>query len=237
MNFNLGEDNMKKMCFTLLVVLIAVGIDITGAKGSSNGGGDTPVTTTIQGAGTDNALQIQSDGRGKYTSYSKRGDTVTSVIQSTTKARGDWLLDLTSSSLRRTTLDLTQPTSANNPAPPFMGAVIASRQISKCSSSNAVSFGNMLPGTSLQCPFTAEFTLTDGTSWRLVMNPANYPDTNWASVTCLTPVGQSTCKSWQITPSQPQNVAKLLQLSGQFGTPIADYGDYYISFQIDITNP
>jgi len=190
------------------------------------------VTTTIQNS---TSLQMESDGLGPYTSFSRHGDSVTSELQPI----GDWDLDLTSSKTRTTVLSLTQPVSTSNPPPPFTVEQIASRQISKCSQNNSVTFTTLLPGRSVSCPLSTEFTLADGTSWRFIMNHNNYPDTNWVTVTCTTPVGNSKCTSWSITPAQTgvPNVGKLLKLNGQFGTAIADYGDYNVSFVFEITDP
>jgi len=202
-----------------------------------------PVTSTIQGAGpfSTPTYRIQSDLLGPY----QNGvDSVVSLLQ----CGGDWLLT-TAGSTRTTLIDLRDPVPNSGATPPFAYQYIGTRIIAKAHETTTGSILGMhgLNSTILS-PLSAAFDYSGG-SYGLRMNPLNWPQTNYAVVTCtgvVDPTNPSTsqCNQWTITPSVTQpdgelkNIAhleRLVTVKGQ--TTSENRGDYYISFSIAITNP
>ena len=80
-------------------------------------------------------------------------------------------------------------------------------------------------------------------------DPNGAPETQWATVTCLTPAsGSAPCTEWKLTPSgthtapggslEYRNVARLIKyVTTRNTTTNANQGDFYFSFAIRLTNP
>ena len=212
---------------------------------------DTPVTSIIDGNGADTlpTLRVQSDLLGAYQNISTRNSSLQSILQA---ALRDWELDMlnyNSSPQRTVLIDLQDPIPGSGPnggAPinPFVNgyAYVRARFISKCSQ-NGYPFDSMQPNISYSCPLAVAFDDPNGVRYRLALNPTNFIETNWVQVTCLATDANSKCKQWKIEPSAVQingevkNVVKLLKVATKPNQSDQDYGDFYMSFTIHLTNP
>lgn len=211
---------------------------------------DVPVTSTIEGLGVNTlpTLRVQSDQLGAYKHTVSGKVTLESIIQPI----GDWELDMlnfTSSPQRKVLIDLRDPVLASGPnggAPinPFGATgyqVVRARFISKCSQ-NGINFLTMQTGTPYFCPLALAFDDSGGARYRLTANPTNCSETNWLQVTCLA-TANGKCTQWRIEPSVVQidgerkNVTKLLKVATSAREGDQDYGDFYLSFTIHLTNP
>jgi len=220
---------------------------------AARAGGDTPVTTTVIDADTAIAptLQIRSDALGIY----RNSSTLTSQIQSI----GAWVLDSQAprNATRTLFLDFGQPVAGSQPngqdpiAVP--SALYKVHAISKCNL-----YGNSLwalaPGASMACPLHVAFSYA-GSTYAVQMNPFaagdpdGAPETQWATVTCLTPAsGAGPCTAWRLTPSNTftapdgslkyRNVGRLIKyVTTKTTTTNVNQGDFYFSFEILVTNP
>ncbi|MFS8085760.1 MAG: hypothetical protein ACMG6H_09035 [Acidobacteriota bacterium] len=228
----------------LLLVLFATGLMLnTGAKGKPPS--DTPVTTTIDGLGVDTlpTLRIQSDQLGAY----RNSSSLQSLLQATL---GDWVLDMlnyTSSPQRKVLIDLRDPIPGSGPnggAPiaPFAYQMVRARFITKCSEFGS-DMRNIAGGATIYCPLAVAFDDPTGVRYRLAMNSNNFPEVNLVQVTCVTTNASAKCNQWKVEPSVTQlngerkNVAKLLKVATKPRETDQDYGDFYLSFTIHMTNP
>ncbi len=214
---------------------------------------DTPVTTTVLDADTAIAptLQVRSDGLGVY----RNSSNLVSIIQG---AAGAWVLDSQNphNGTRMLFLDFAQPVPGSGPnggdpiaVPSGLYKVHA---ISKCNV-----YGNSMwtlaPAASMACPLHIAFT-SGASKYAVQMNPnpagdpEGAPETQWATVTCLTPAGAAACASWQFTPSgtytapdgsvKYRNVARLIKyVTTKNTTTNVNQGDFYFSFDIRVSNP
>lgn len=216
------------------------------SKGGNGGGGGgtsaTPVTSNIADDAPDVAasLQLRSDGLGAYANSSS----LTSEIQSI----GDWVLDALNprGATRQVYLDFSQPipgTGPNGGDPVALpSGLYQFRAISRCSQ-DGNSYLTLAPGTSVSCPLHVRFNY-NGDSYAVEMNPNNAPETDNASVSCVSPsTGSGACTGWVISPSGTftggsRNEAQLIHYVKAKGkTQNVDEGDFYFSFQISVTNP
>lgn len=210
------------------------------------------VTTTIAGSGalTDPTVfnhRIQSDLLGPY------HDGVGSVA-SQLQTGGDYEVNALASTSRSMLVDLRDPVPNSNPGPPFSLAQVPAKVETKSYilyGSGKVSGMKGLNST-LITPLLVRFDV-NGSIYRLWMNSTNYPETNYALVTCtgvVDPNNPSTsqCNQWRIEPSvtqpdgQKKNITKLVRIpNGKNGKPDFSieeaHGDFYMSFSINITNP
>ena len=220
----------------------------------SRGNTDTQVSTSVADTDPDVApsLQIRSDGLGEYRS----SNTLTSVIQPI----GAWVLDLQNArNVTRTLyLDFGQPIAGSGPGGVDPIAVPSTPYkvyvILMCNA-----YGNSLwalaPGATMACPLHIAFSV-GGVNYALQMNPNptgadpnGAPETQWATVTCLTPAsGPAPCTEWKLTPSRTdiagdgsleyRNVARLIKyVTTKNTTTNVNQGDFYFSFAIRLTNP
>lgn len=214
---------------------------------------DTPVTTTVLDADTSIAptLQVRSDGLGIYLN----SNTLVSIIQG---AAGAWVLDSQNphNATRTLFLDFGQPVAGSGPGGGDPIAVPSGlykvHAISKCNLYNN-SMWTLAPGASMACPLHIAFT-AGAFKYAVQMNPfpagdpEGAPETQWATVTCLTPPGASTCATWRLTPSATytapdgslkyRNVARLIKyVTTKNTTTNVNQGDFYFSFDILVTNP
>jgi hypothetical protein len=205
-----------------------------------------PVTTIVLDYAADVAprLNVQSDGLGVYANSKN----LYSIIQSI----GDWELDARNppKATRKLTIDYLYPIPGSgpggtDPTPPPAGTY-PFRAIAKCSTYGN-NMTNMTAGQVKNCPL--RFGVDVGNkSYVYVMDPLKapngpFPQTNWATVTCIHPAtGTAPCSQWRLTPSgtyidanntvKYRNVAKLLE--DATGTPI-DHGDFHVSFSVIVT--
>ena len=224
-------------------------IGIAEARGSA----DTQVSTYVADADTSVSatLQIRSDGIGVYRSSSTLG----SIIQPI----GAWVLELNlRNSTRSLVLDFGQPVPGSgpgggNPVAVPSGAYKA-RAIAKCNAYNT-SMLTLAPGATMACPLHIAFSYNNS-DYAVQMNPYptsadpdGAPETEWATVRCLTPAsGSAPCTEWMLTPSgtytaadgssKYRNVARLIKyVSTKGSTTNVNQGDFYFSFAIRVTNP
>jgi hypothetical protein len=120
---------------------------------------------------------------------------------------------------------------------------LPARIIVKCHEAIPGSFPAMKLNQTLSCPTGIGFTYA-GTQYGLIMSSGpnsdvDYAETNNPQVTC-TAVSSTTnqCVAWTIAPIQVgttvENIARLRKpLRGGY----ADLGDFYLTFQFNVTNP
>ena len=225
-----------------------VGLSITLAFGAVAPNKAVSVTSTIEGTGpladpTVFNYRIQSDLLGPY------HDGMSSVV-SQLQSGGDWQLDGLASATRSVMIDFRDAVPNSNPSPPFSLGQIAAKVETK----SYVLYGNgKVSGmkglnSTLITPLLLRFDL-NGNTYRIWMSSQNYPETNYALVTCtgvLDPNNPETsqCNQWRIEPGvtqpdgQRKNISKLVRFYTSKGKTIEEnHGDFYMSFAIDITNP
>jgi hypothetical protein len=172
----------------------------------SSAGGPTcntfNVTSVLYDTDSNNApFQYQSDGAGPYTSNSKRGDTVSSIIQGSCS----WALDTTGSKTRGIVVTLAYPFSSisSNPPQPFVGPLeIKGAFHTTCQddpASNGLNFGTMTyANQTMVCPMHLPFVY-NGVTYNLSFSPQKWPGTSYVQVTCSgATTGQ--CNSWTVVP-------------------------------------
>lgn len=220
---------------------------------AARGNADTPVSTYVVDSDSMIApsLHIRSDGLGVY----RNSSALISIVQG---SAGAWVLDSDSprNATRTLFLDFGQPVPGSGPnggspiaVPSALYEVYA---ISKCNVYNN-SMWTLAPGASMACPLHIAFTY-GAFRYAIQMNPfpaadaQGAPETQWATVTCLTPPGASACAQWRFTPSntftapdgtlQYRNVARLIKyVTTKNTTTNVNQGDFYLSFDIRVTNP
>jgi hypothetical protein len=143
--------------------------------------------------------------------------------------------------------DFRDPVPNSNPNPPFLVALAQGMVETKSYllHGNGKVAGMTGLNSTLITPLIARFDL-NGVIHRVLMNPASYPQTNYALVTCTSVVSDtnSQCNGWRIEPSvtqpdgQKKNIAKLVRATTSKGKTIeTNLGDFYMSFSIDLTSP
>lgn len=219
----------------LLSVLLGASSAIAGKPYS-----DIPVSINISGSAGGYALLVQGDSLGSYVNTTQ----VTSKL--VTNMRGNDLILTTyygnrqTASNRSVFFSLTEPASPNNPPAPFQQANVQAHINVKCSQVDQ-SFTAMQAGASVSCPGVLRFRAPDGRWFRHSLQPENFPEVDYFRVTCNSS-DSSGCLSWSVTPdttrvtgsSDPNAKAltRLLQIDVNGGI-LADFGNYYLSFQIN----
>lgn len=237
---------MKKI--SLFIPILTLGLGFISGSGAVAQNKAVSVTSTIDGTGplADSTVfnyRIQSDLLGSYR------DGVNSVV-SQLQSGGDWQLNALASTTRSLLIDFRDPVPNSNPSPPFLLGQLPA----KIETKSYVLYGNgKVSGmkglnSTLISPLLLRFDL-NGNTYRMWMNSVNYPQTNYALVTCTgvaDPINPSTsqCNQWRIEPSvtqpdgQRKNISKLVRFYTLRGKTIEeDHGDFYMSFSIFVTNP
>jgi hypothetical protein len=247
---------MRKLL--LMLVLICTSFSILARTQT------TPVTSTIRDyvdvidpyplSNPRIPMSIQSDGGGVYTN--------TSSVYSVILSSASWDFDTGFQYIRKPTrqvyIDFSQPIAntgpgGSNPVPPFNAALVRPWLNSKCYYEGVNMFA-MAPGDSVTCGLTGNFNNpADGVNYRIIMNPGcpafpdGCPETQPTTVTCTGIDSGGNCNSWRIEPSGEcvtadcavrKNVirlAKIVTVRGQ--QVITNLGDFYMSFNIGVTNP
>jgi hypothetical protein len=237
---------MQKYKLLTLALLLSAGIAVTAA--AQKPATDTPVTTTIDGLGTNTVptLRIQSDQLGAY----KNSSSLQSILQA---FLGDWVLDMlnyNSSPQRKVLVDLRDPVPGSGPngSTPVnpLGAngyqYVRARFIEQCSV-YGINMRTIAGGNTVYCPLVIAFDDATGVRYRLTMRADNYPGVNLTQVTCVSTDANSKCNQWKIETSATQlngetkNVAKLLKVATKPNRADQDMGAFYLSFTIHLTNP
>jgi hypothetical protein len=208
---------------------------------------DVPVIASIEDVEEAIAptLQIRSDGGGLYTN--------SRVLESVIQTGGDWVLATnTKGSTRSVNLDFSQPVAGSGPgggAPiPLPAGSYRARFIAKCHL-YGTDLLTLAGGQTADCPLHAAFVIGDAT-YRIQMNPrtgaAVYPLTDFANFTCTGTGSDTLCNQWKIEPNgtfvapdgtlKKRNRAHLTKTVTSKGKNIeTDLGDFYFSFQIQMT--
>jgi hypothetical protein len=227
---------------TLAALLLCLpSLDIGGNTRAGRTPPDTPVTSTLETTGeitSSTNYRIQGDGLG---SYFNGVSSVSSILQGSS---GDWVLDTTGSTTRTVLIDLRAPVPNSGAQQIFAYENLPARIIVKCHEAIPSSFPAMKLNQTLSCPTGIAFTYA-GTQYGLIMSSGpnsdvDYAETNNPQVTC-TAVSSTTnqCVAWTITPIQQaggtvENIARLRKpLRGGY----ANLGDFYLTFQFNVTNP
>jgi len=127
----------------------------------------------------------------------------------------------------------------------FAWLLVPTRIIVKCHEALSGSFLAIQLNQTVSCPTFVHFVYA-GTDYRLVMSSgpgavtANYPETNDTLVTCTAVNGSNQCTAWTIFPitqagGAVQNVARLQQ--GSKSGKWTNFGDFYLTFNFNVTNP
>ena len=229
----------------VLVTLAALLLCLTSLDIGRNAQGgrtppDAPVTSTLETTGaitSSTNYRFQGDGLG---SYFNSVSSVSSILQGSS---GDWVLDTTSSKTRTMLIDLRAVVQNSGAQQIFAYENLPARIIVKCHEATPGSFPEMKLNQTLSCPTGIGFTYA-GTQYGLIMSSGpnsdvDYAETNNPQVTC-TAVSSTTnqCVAWTIAPIQVgttvENIARLRKpLRGGY----ADLGDFYLTFQFNVTNP
>lgn len=174
---------------------------------TSNGKNSTPctqsnVTSVVYDTDASSVpLQIQSDGLGPFTAFSKGRGKATDTVVSDIGSGCMWTMDTTGSTSRGIMLTLAYPF-ASQPAPPFVGPQeLHAVMHSHCTDNpnNTVDFGSMtFTGQTLSCPVNVAFYY-NSVWYNFAMNPFNWPGTTSPQVTC-TGASSGQCNSWTVLP-------------------------------------
>ena len=239
---------MKKT--SLILTLVALSLSLLSGSGviaQKPSNRTVSVTTTIAGSGalpdpTVFNYRIQSDLLGAYR------DGVDSVVSQLQEA-GDYEVNALASTSRSMLIDLRDPVPNSNPSPPFSLGQVPTKVETK--SYILYRTGKVRGMTGLNSilitPLLVRFD-TNGITYRLWMNSTNYPETNYALVTCTGVVdpnnpNTSQCNQWRIEPSvtqpdgQRKNIARLVRVLTKGNITEENHGDFYVSFSLNVTNP
>jgi hypothetical protein len=230
---------------TLLSAGVALSMTVFAQHGPSKGPSPIPATSNVY----DNdpavapALQIQSDQLGTYGPADNGSIISTATGQFQTHAAGDWWV--APQSTRSIYLDFSQPIPGSAPGggdPVSLpsGRYFEASLIGDCDLAGT-NLLNMPNGTTASCPLNVVFEYNGG-FYRLHMNPVNYPDTNYMTVTCTNGGITHLCSGWTFGPSAgtPGNSTNRTALAQQIFTKKSSsevrLGDYYFSFFFSVTS-
>jgi hypothetical protein len=211
---------------------------------------DIAVTSTLNtiGSVTPNPgtnYRVEADGNG---SYFNGVSLVSSILQGGSNPPSrDWILDTNGSATRTVLVDLRTPVPNSGAQPAFAWQTVPTRIIVKCHEALNGSFPAIPLNQTVSCPMSVRFTYAK-TDYRLMMSsgPASqldYAETNNAQVTCtvaITVSGSSQCIAWTVAPvtqagGAVQNVARFERFGN--GGKLMKVGDFYVTFNFNVTNP
>lgn len=236
---------MKRSLLVLTMMVLSLSL-ISGTGALAQRRRVVAVTTTIEGTGAipDPTVlnhRIQSDLLGPY------HDGVESVVSQFQEA-GDYEVNALASTSRSMLVDLRDPVPNSNPSPPFSVALAPAKVETKSYILYGTGKVSGMKGlnSTLITPLLVRFDL-NGITYRLWMNSASYPETNYALVTCTGVVDPtspltSQCNQWGIEPSvtqpdgQRKNIARLVRVYTKGKITEENRGDFYLSFSISVTN-
>lgn len=218
-----------KLLLILVVILAGQAFGQKPPKGDT----DVAATTTIQsGDGTGTFFRIQSDGLGNYMNGV---DSVQSIVQ----AIGDWEMDAKSSGARRVFVDFGDPVVPGTNTAPFGAALVPARFISKCTL-GGMKIRNMTLGQEITCPLALSLDY-GGSTYRITMNPVNYPASEWVRWTCNAVAG-GRCVAWTMDPNNVQADGErkargeLIKI-GSRRVPDQSLGTFHFAFRVNVTTP
>jgi hypothetical protein len=226
------------------LILVLAGLGAPTNARIAHGYPDIPVTSILNNTGDvtqSTNYRVQSDSIGS--SYFNGVNSVSSILQGAqnTPSR-DWILDTRSSTTRTVLIDLRAPVPNSGATLLFAWELLPTRIIVKCHETLSGSFPAIHLNQTVSCPMAVRFTFA-GADYHLVMSSGpgastNYPETNDALVTCTAVNASGQCNTWTIFPitqadGTVQNVARLESLTrGAVGK-----GDFYLTFNFNVTNP
>jgi len=234
---------------TVLSAGLAMSMTVFAQHGPSKGPSPIPATSNVYDSdpAVAPALQIQSDQLGTYGTYDNAtGDNSiisTATGQFQTHAAGDWWV--APSTTRSIYLDFSQPIPGSapgggNPVSLPSGRYFGTSLIGDCDLAGT-NLLNMPNGTTASCPLNVVFEYNGG-HYHLHMNPVNYPDTNYMTVTCTNGGITHLCSGWTFGPSAgtPGNSTNRSVLGQEIFTKKSQsevlLGDYYFSFFFSVTS-
>ena len=219
---------MKKTILLLTIVAITVfAFNVIAQKTS-----DKPVTSTIQNFDANSMpYRLQSDNRGAYLNGT---DSVVSRIQGI----GDWELDMLTSPTRKVYVDFADPvpnTNPNNLAAPLSN-YYQLRFLTQCSPS----LQNLALNATQKCPLIVAVNV-GADRYSIRFYEANFPGTENPTWIC-TSASNGKCNGWRMQSLAADNSGKLraqlLKVTTSKGKTVnQDYGKYFFSFDISLTNP
>ena len=246
----------------LVVVLPALLVTASFAKGPQRLS-NLPITTTFLNADTSGAIaDIQNDGLG---SYFDGVEAVTSFLTTNVYnglVWGDWQFGTLNSTTRKVSLSFASPIQVADggtavPNPPFTVKNVIAHVEDKCTMiSNSLIA--MSAGQTFPCPVIVHFFDTNSYEYRIYMAP-NWtqpatPETSFVQVTCNA-VASDGCNDWYIDPI-PGHDASGNPIPGAaigrlvfFGCPSCpkggggkvtgdgNLGDYHFRFHFHLTRP
>jgi hypothetical protein len=219
----------------LLFCLASLEIDGNARAGRTSP--DTPVTSTLETIGAITSgtnYRIEGDGLG---AYFNGVSSVSSILQGSS---GDWVLDTTGTETRTVLIDLRARVPNSGAQQIFAYENLPARIIVKCHEAITGGFPAMKLGQTLSCPTGIAFTYA-GTQYGLILSSGpnsdvDYAETNNPQVTCTAVNSTSNqCIGWTIAPIPAgENIARLRKpVRGGY----ANLGDFYLTFQFNVTNP
>lgn len=231
---------------TVLSAGLALSITVFAQHGPSKGPSPILATSNVYDAdpAVAPALQIQSDQLGAYDNLNGEHSIIsTATGQYQTNAAGDWWVG--PSDARSIYLDFSQPIPGSapgggNPISLPSARYFETSLIGDCDLAGT-NLLNMPNGTTASCPLNVVFEYNGG-FYRLHMNPVNYPDTNYMTVTCTNGGITHLCSGWTFGPSAgtPGNSTNRTALAQEIFTKKSSsevrLGDYYFSFFFSVTS-
>ncbi len=239
---------MKRSYSLILALTLVAGLVLSSAAlaGKST---TTPVTSTVLDLDANfMPYSIHSDSIASGI-YKNGVDSVISQLQSSQ----EWELSALSSPARTMYVNFKSPVDPNNMNAPLTEGWVMGRFVTKCylrwNTTNGPGYpavGNMTGLDSTRaCPMVFRFDL-NGVTYRVEMNSVQYAGTDEALITCTGVVsGTSNCNQWRIEPNgsdpvtgQKRNLVRLIKLATVKGkTTDQILGDYYMTFNVGISNP
>lgn len=216
----------------LLVLFAVFCISFENRSEAAKPAADAPATSTLADidpvSGT--VFRVGSDGLGNY----RNGvDSVSSIVQGI----GNWVLDTKPSPLRKARIDFGDPVANSGANPPFQGAHVPVRFISKCTTN----ITTLALNQSIPCPLAISMDY-NGITYAVRSETTNYPGTDPVTWKCLAR-NTTKCISWEMTPSatqadgQRKNVMQLLKPAAKRNQSDQLLGRFYMSFKVDVTTP
>jgi hypothetical protein len=231
------------------LILVLAGLGSPTNARIAHGYPDISVTSILSDTGDvtqSTNYRLQSDTSGS--SYFDGVNGVSSILQGgQNSASRDWILDTRITMTTRTVLiDLRTPVPNSGAQQIFAWQLVPTRIIVKCHESLNGSFLAIQLNQTVSCPTFVSFIYA-GTEYRLVMSSgpgavtADFPETNNVLVTCTATNASGQCSAWTILPitqagGTVQNVARL-QKAAKNGSFSINLGDFYLTFNFNVTNP
>jgi len=221
---------MKRFSCLIIVMMLAATSALS--QGGKPPKGDTAATSVLADIDpiASEFYNLRSDGLG---SYQNGTYSVSSIVQGI----GNWVLDTKPSSLRRVFVDLSDPVSGTGANPPFLGANVPVRFISKCTTS----IFTLALNQTILCPLAVSLD-HGGSTYALRGAEPSAPGTDPVQWTCLAR-NSTKCISWRMIPSVVQTdgerkgkmqLFKIAARNNQLDTSL---GQFYISFEVIVSTP